>query len=621
MDKNSVIGFVLMGLILVGFSWYQSGQARKQAVYQAQQDSIALAQYRAAHPYDSLAAPASASASVAEQQTAKAIYKDSALTLAHDAQESIVALENDRIKVEFTTRGAQPYSVRIKDYRNYDSTDLYIFRPGGATYSVSVYTGEYIATKDFTFELGELTDSSVVMRLPFAAGGYIEHRYTLGRDSYAVKDELSFVGLQNVIPRNVGMFDLDFDVVIPRMERGYKNESLYSKLDYYFDGDKKPEAIGRGRNSRARADSRLSWFAFQQQFFSAILRAPGEFASGELGISFYGQDDESRNLMACSARMRADLAHAETVTVPFEFYFGPNSYRTLKACGHKFEKIIPLGGWLVGWFTKYVIIPMFDFLSRFISSFGLVILLMTIAIKTAVFPLTYKSYASSAKMAALKPEMQQINAKYPNADKDQTQMMKKQQATMALYKQAGVSPLGGCLPNLLTFPILWAMFKFFPVSIELRQQSFLWCEDLSAYDSIVDFGFRIPLLGDHLSLFALLMAVTMWGYSKIMMKSQPTADGPSAASMKFMSVWMMPIMMFFICNGLSAALSYYYLLSQLIAMAQIWIVRKCIKPEKVRARLELARSQPAKKSKWQQRLEEAQKLQEKQLREQQRRRR
>jgi YidC/Oxa1 family membrane protein insertase len=221
-------------------------------------------------------------------------------------------------------------------------------------------------------------------------------------------------------------------------------------------------------------------------------------------------------------------------------------------------------------------------------------------------------------MGALKPEIDKINAKYPDTS-NQQEMMKKQQATMELYKRAGVSPMGGCLPTLLTFPILWAMFRFFPASIELRQQPFLWCKDLSAYDSIVDFG-RVPLIGDHISLFALLMAVTMWGYSKMTMASQPGGNDPSASSMRFMTLWMMPIMMFFICNSLSAALSYYYLLSQLISIVQTWLIRRSINKDEILAKVRASMGKPLPKSKWQQRLEEAQRLQEQQMRQQNKRR-
>ena len=619
MDKNSVIGFVLIALIFIGFSAFQSNRARKFAEYQAQLDSIALAQQPATRQ-DSLAVIDPEFSVGDEIAPAQSIYKDSLLAKAHLQTGRILTLSNDVLEFQINTMGAQPYSVRLKDYRNYDSTSLHIFNPGAAEYSVSIYTGEYIKTKDFNFEVASQTDSSAVLRLPFAGGGYIEQSYTLVGDSYRVDNNIAFVGMDSVIPRNVSSFDLDFNVTMPRMEKGYKNETQYSKLDYYFEGDKKPVEIGKGRNASKRVDSKLSWFAFQQQFFSAIVRSPQQFSSGELAVQFHPQDDPERNLMSCTALMRMDLQRGGRVDVPMEFYFGPNHFSTLKSYGHKYEKIIPLGGWLVGWFTKYAIIPMFNFFNRFISNFGLIILLMTLVIKLVVLPLTYKSYASSAKMSALKPELDKINAKYPNSD-NQQEMLKKQQATMALYKRAGVSPMGGCLPMLLTFPILWAMFRFFPASIELRQQSFLWCHDLSAYDSIWDYGVRIPILGDHLSLFALLMAVTMWVYSKLSMSSQPNAGDPSAASMRFMTLWFMPIMMFFICNNLSAALSYYYLLSQLISIAQTWIIRKSINQDAILAKVRASEGKPLPTSKWQQRLEEAQKMQEQQLRAQQKKRR
>ena len=616
MDKNSVIGFILIAAIFIGFSVFQSNQARKQAELQAQLDSVSRVEAIERQLAEAeRAGVALGDSAAAVPGTPAPIYKDSSLEAASRVEGSVVTLENSKLVVQINTKGAQPYAVQVKDYKNYDSTDLYLFKPGQAEYSVSVYAGEYIRTRDFNFEVAERTDSSVVLRLPFAGGGCIEQSYVLHADSYRVDNLLSFKGMQAVIPRNVSVFDLDFDVTMPRMEKGYKNETQYSKLDYYFEGDKKPVEIGRGRNASRRVDSKLSWMAFQQQFFSAILRAPQQFASGELAVNFFPQDDPDRNLMACSAKMRLDLPAGADGSVPFEFYFGPNHFKTLKEQGHKYEKIIPLGGWLVGWFTRYAIIPMFDFFHRFISSFGLIILLMTLVIKLVVFPLTYKSYASSAKMSALKPEIDKINAKFPHTD-NQQEMMKKQQATMDLYKRAGVSPMGGCLPTLLTFPILWAMFRFFPASIELRQQPFLWCKDLSAYDAIVDFGGRVPLIGDHISLFALLIALTMWLYSKMTMANQPAANDPSAASMRFMSVWMMPIMMFFICNNLSAALSYYYLLSQLIAIVQTWAIRKSINKDAILEKVRASAGKPVPKSKWQQRLEEAQKMQEQMQREQ-----
>ena len=620
MNKSNLTGFVLIFAIMMGFSWYQSRQYSKQMEAQAQLDSIARAEQMVAMALDSVKR-AEGLVTDGEMAGVKVrnmpAYKDSLLTEARLADASLYKLSNDKVEIEFTTRGAQPYSVKINDYKSYDSTDLYLIKPEMSQMGISIFAGENINTKDFVFRVAEHNDSLIVMQLPFAEGGYIQQKYSLTKGSYMLQNELSFVNMDGVIPQNVSMLDIDWSVVIPRLEKGYKNEKQYSKLDYYFSGDKKPEEIGRGRDASKRVDTKLKWFAFQQQFFSAIMTSGSEFASADLSVKYFQEDDPSRNLMACSAHLRSDFQTGSSdVKIPYEFYFGPNDYRTLKSYDQKYEKIIPLGGWLVGWFSRLVIIPCFDFLGRFINNYGLVILLMTLLIKLIISPLTIKSYKSSAKMQVIKPEVDKLNQKYPN-EKD---AMKKQQAMMDLYQKAGISPMGGCLPMLLQMPILFAMFRFFPASIELRQQKFLWADDLSAYDSIWDFGVNIPLLGDHLSLFALLMAVTMFVYSK--MTSSQMSDDPNMAGMKFMSVWLMPIMMFFICNNLSSALSYYYLLSNIITMIMTWYIRKfVVTEEKVRADMMLNANKPKQKSKWQQRLEEAQKMQEQMQKQQQKNRR
>ncbi len=608
MDKNSVIGLILIALVMFGFFGYQSAQYRKAAeqaaIQQAYEDSVAAVRaaeqwrldsiWRAEHPEEALAA--TEAPQLVEAPAAPAV------------EAKKYTLENEKLEIVFTTMGAQPLSVRVKDYKNYDGTDLYILKEGQSSLGVIVYAPTAVDTKMFNFDIvDELSDSStVVMRLPFESGGYIQLQYTLPGDSYSLDNAISFVGMMGYIPRNANSIDIDFSAVIPRMEKGFKNESQYSRLNYYFPDDKKPESIGNGRKGSKRFDNRIEWFAFQQQFFSAIMRAPGNFSSGEFSVEFMPKDNAQRNLMSCKASLRADITPSENFSVPFEFYFGPNSYRGLKAYDHSYEKVIPLGGWLIGWFTKWVIIPLFNWLHKFISNFGIIILLMTIFIKIVVLPFAYKSYSSSAKMQVLKPELDKINAKYPK----QEDAMKKQQATMNLYKKAGISPMGGCLPMLLQMPILWAMFRFFPASIELRQQRFLWAEDLSAYDDVIHWGTSI--LGmDHISLFALLMAVSMFLYSKITMQGQNTGDDPNAKMMRAMSLYMMPIMMFFICNNLSSGLSYYYLLSNLITMLETWIIKKWfVDADAIRAKIAAADEKGnAPKSKWQQRLEEAQKMQ------------
>lgn len=622
--KNTIIGFTLIGVIMFGFTWYQSRQYQKQMEYQAQLDSIAQAERLEAYALDSLNRIASgdtldnaATTVVLSTKPTLKPYRDDNLTKAREAEASVLTLSNDKMEIAFTTKGAQPYSVKLLDYVKYDSSSLYLIPPQASEFNVNVFAGESVDTKEFVFDVAEVSDSSIVMRLPFAQGGYIQQKYVLSQGSYMVHNELSFVGMDSVIPSRVSSVDLNWKTVVPRLEKGYKNEKQYSKIDYYVPGEKSPEDMGNGKNESKRLDAKFDWVAFQQQFFSSILTAPEGFESGEFGVEYFPEDDVDRNLMTCSAHARAgvDMMKAGDKVIPFDFYFGPNHYHTLKSYDRKYEKIIPLGGWLVGWISRFIIIPCFDLLGRFISNYGLIILIMTILLKIVISPLTIKSYMSSAKMSALKPEMDKINEKYPK----QEDAMKKQQATMELYQRAGVKPLGGCLPMLLQFPILWAMFRFFPASIELRQKSFLWADDLSAYDSIWDFGVNIPLFGDHLSLFALLMAVSMFLYSK--MTSSQMSNDPQMASMKFMSVWLMPIMMLFICNNLSSGLSYYYFISNLLTMLQTFIIKKwVVKPEKILAQVEASKGKPLPKSKWQQRLEEAQKMQQAQLREQQKKR-
>lgn len=615
MNKDSIIGLVLIAAIIFGFGWYQSKQYEKQLQAQAQIDSVARMEAMQRIALDSLAAIQAGNnatqpvVSGTEQRTN--IYKDDSLGIAAVGEASLVYLRNDKVEVVLTTKGAQPYSVNVLGYKAYGGDSLMLVKPQWSDYGISVYTGEYINTRDFNFQLVEASDSVAVMRLVFADGGYIQQKYTLPADSYMVYNELSFNGMQNNIPRNVSMFDIDWTLKIPRLEKGFKNEKQYSKIEVYCPGDKKPEVVGKGgRDGSKRYDSRLEWIDFNQQFFSAILTAPTGFANGEVGLAFAQENDDNKALMTCSAKLREDITLQNgSAKYDFEFYFGPNDYYELRSYDRKYEKTITIGGNIIGLITRFVIIPCFKWLSARIANFGIIILIMTVLIKVVISPLTMKSYMSSAKMNAIKPEIDKLNEKFPKASSDQKEAMKKQQAQMELYKRAGINPAGGCLPMLLTIPILWAMFRFFPVSIELRQQPFLWAEDLSAYDSICNFGFRF--LGmDHLSLFALLMAVTMWLYSWMTM---PKSSDPQMAPMRFMSVWIMPIMMFFICNSLSSGLSYYYLLSNLIMMVQNFIIKKwIIKPEKILAQIEASKGKPLPKSKWQQRLEAAQKMAEQQ---------
>ena len=625
MNKNTVIGFVLIGAILLGFSWYNSKIYKEQQRIQFIKDSTAAAvAAEQARIADSIrvAKGDSVDVTVMADTTllveAAPLYQDSLLEAASKEAGELVKLENDKIEFTLSTKGAQPYQVLIKDYFKYDSTGLYLINGGGSSFALNFFANQQLYTSDFNYSIVERTDSSAVMRLTFNQGAYIEHIYSLAKGSYMVDMKVRMKGMNTLIKRNVSSIGLDWSLNLPRLEKGYDNEKNYSTIAYKYPGDDSVEDLGLRRDESDQSlNTKVEWFAFQQQFFSAILYAPNSFMGGKLHQKFFPQNNPEGNLMACKASMEVGYEAGEEVEFPFQFYFGPNHFKTLKSYGHNFEKIVPLGGWLIGWINRVIIINCFDFLNKFISNYGIIILLLTLIIKIVISPLTLKSYMSTAKMRVLKPEIDKINAKYPKKE----DALKKQQETMALYKKTGVSMFGGCLPMLLQFPILFAMFRFFPASFELRQQSFLWAEDLSTYDSVLNLPFSIPLYGDHVSLFALLMALSMFFYSKITMNQMPSNDG--MPGMKFMQLYFMPLFLLVLCNNFSSGLSYYYMLSNLITIIQTWVIRKYFVDEKAlyaKLQAKAATSKPAKKSKFQQRLDEMYRQQQEQLRKQQGRR-
>lgn len=625
MNKNTVLGFICIGIILIGFSWYNTKVFKEQERANFVADSIARAEALKNAPKMEESSLEQAAGAVADSAAAEDIqqqmvtYKDSLLEAASKAAEEFYTLENDKLKVTFTTKGAQASQVLVKDYYTHDSLDLYLVNKNASEFALSFYTDQQISTSDFVFTKVASTDSTLVLRLNFGENSYIDYQYTLPAESYIVDFNVKMVGMNRYISRNVSSLDVDWSLDIPRLERGYDNEKNYSTIAYKYPNEKGAEDLGlRKEHSSEELNTKVEWVAFQQQFFSAILMAEDDFTGGRLSYEFASEPEylvENR-LMDCDARMQVDYKGGEEVNIPFKFYYGPNLYKELKEYGYGFEQIVPLGGWLIGWINRVVIINCFDFLNGFISNYGIIILLMTIFIKLIISPLTFKSYVSSAKMRVLRPEIEKINQKYPRKE----DAMKKQQETMALYSKTGVSMFGGCLPMLLQFPILFAMFRFFPVSFELRQQGFLWAKDLSAYDSIIDLPFNIPLYGDHVSLFAILMAVSMYFYSKLNMDQMPS--DPNMAGMRGMQLYFMPIFLLVLCNNFSSGLSYYYMLSNLITIVQTWVIRKYFVDEKkIYEQLKAkAANTKTKKSKWQERLEQLQKQQAEMQRQQQQRR-
>ena len=606
--RSSIIGFALIGIILLLFSWYNTKQYNQREQEALVRDSLATAAaLEQAAAADTLGVPEESEPAQGED------YQDQYLNQASQAETEYFTLENDKVAIRISSKGAQPYEVRIKDYYTYDSADLFLVRPDKSLFDLELNTNQWVNTSDLHFRPVENTDSTLTLRLQFEENAWMDAVYSLASDSYMLGYHLHFVGMDQILDRRTSQMTLKWVLDVPRLEKGYQNERNYSGVAYKYLANNDVKTLGKRRDmAEENFNSSIRWFCFQQQFFSAILVSENGFPAGKLVNRFYPDKDPEGSLMQSGAEMSVALDNRSAdFTLPFNFYFGPNHFYTLKSYGEDFEKVIPLGGKVIGTISRFVIIPTFNWLSRFISSYGLIILILTIMIKLVISPLTWKSYMSTAKMRVLKPEIDKINEKYPR----QEDAMKKQQATMDLYKRAGVNMWGGCLPILLQFPILWAMFRFFPASIELRQQGFLWCHDLSAYDSILDFGFKIPLYGDHISLFALLMGVSMWGYSKMTMSQQ--ASTQTMPGMEFMQVWLMPIMMVFICNNLSAGLSYYYLLSNLITIGQNWAIRKWfIDEDKIYENLKKKANskEPVKKSKFQQRLDAAYKAQQEQMR-------
>ena len=608
MNKNSIIGFSLIAVILIAFSWYNSKIYNEQSQKdQHIKDSIAAVKIAEQKKLNVVDSTDTSATKVLDSNAvvASSIYKDTLLEIASKGSKEITTLENNKIKVDFTNIGAQPEMVQIKGYYSYDSLDLNLVKQNQSKFELVLPTTQTIETSNFAFTRQSVDDSSVTYRLYVDSVSFVEYKYTLPKDSYMMNLNIRFSGMDKQIQKNVTNIDLNWMMDVPRFEKGYDNEKNYSTVVYKFPNSKGVEDLGmRKEESSEDIKTKLYWFAFQQQFFSAILVSDNSFTNGKLSYTQYPETDPSKNLMRCEANMQIPFVAGEDVSVPLQFYFGPNHYKTLKSYDKGFEKIVPLGGFLIGWINRFFIIPTFDILNNFIGNYGLIILILTLIIKLIISPLTIKSYMSSAKMRVLKPEVDKINAKYPKSE----DAMKKQQEVMGLYRKTGVSMFGGCLPILLQFPILFAMFKFFPASFELRQQGFLWADDLSAYDSILNLPFSIPLYGDHVSLFALLMAVSMYFYSR--MNIDQLSAGPQMAGMKFMSLYFMPLFLLVLCNNFSSGLSYYYMLSNVITMIQTWVIRKYfVDEDKIYAKLKEKAAGPAKKSKFQERLDAAYKAQ------------
>ena len=652
MDKKTILGIVVVAVLFLGFAYVNTKQQEKyqqeMAAWQAYQDSVAAASRPAVPAADSVAGGAAESAVAASGETAapeaeadlaqtvrqrRIAAMGEYLTAAQEAEPEEFTVENEVMTVRFSTRGGQITGVTLKDYTKYAPRGqrdqlIELMDPASARFDMSFYVKNglnnvKVNTMDYVFRAEPVETAGdarrVTMRLAVAENAWLEYEYLIYNKQAPERDYLvDFnVRLVNMAPQmaNQTSIGIDWSNVSYQNEKGFQNENMYTTLAYRFPGESSIEELGMSDGAKSKSVSTaVNWVAFKQQFFSSVFIAPQNVSSANMAFDTAAPGSEL--LKSFSVQMAVPYS-AQVEGYDFAFYFGPNKYAILKKVTDNngadlhMERLIPLGWGIFGWVNRWCVIPVFDFLRNYIGSFGIIILILVILVKLVISPLTYKSYVSMAKMRLIKPQVDELNKKYPKKE----DAMKKQQATMELYKKAGINPMGGCIPMLIQLPILIAMFRFFPASIELREQPFLWADALSSYDSIVNLPFSIPFYGDHVSLFALLMAVSLFGYSYFNYQ-QTASSQPQMAGMKFMMVYMMPIMMLLWFNSYSSGLCYYYLLSNLFTIGQTLVIRRIVDDEKIHAVMQAnaARKSKGKKSKFQQRYEELMRQQEAQQR-------
>ena len=686
MDKNTLIGLLLMGLVIFGFTWLNKPSEAELAERQRQMDSIAALQEADKHrdisagDVDTLSSdelahlksvlqsmpaenaainnegvvlslkdgnvtgtvtvgdttvtwdevesstsknPAVHNLAIQAVQKALDVYaKNGSFANSLTGSEEIVTIENDSLKVELSTKGGIISRATLKGYKTYKTPQLVLFDKGDNEYSFTLSNNtQRFETKNFYFTPKKINDSTVLMNLQLEGGAQWGLKYTLVPGSYMVRMEMVQQSMSRVIPLNINMVDLDWHQKISRHEFGKQFEERNSAIYYKYAGkDGDVDNTSENGNDEDEVKDKLKWVSAKNQFFSTVLIADSVFSTAKMTSVSIDNNSPDYEKYTKDVKIHTMIPYSSDKpnVASFYFFLGPNRYHLLSSYDKyspkedlKLTRLIPLGWWLFRVINTGVIIPVFDWLGKFISSYGIIILVLTIIIKLVLWPLTYKSYVSQAKMRILAPDIAKINEQYPN----QEDALKKQQKTMELYRQAGASPMGGCLPMMLQMPILIAMFTFFPSCIELRGQSFLWANDLSAPDKVYEWGAQIPIIsslfGNHLSLFCLLMTVTNIIYTYLTTKSQPSSQ--SMPGMKWM-MYLMPLMFLFWFNNYASGLSYYYFLSLLITIIQTYISRLFVTEDKVRAAIAANSAKPKKKSKWMARLEEAQKLQQQQQR-------
>ncbi len=642
MNRDNIIGLLLIAAILIGYSIWMAPTEEERLEAQKHRDSIAEIQRQASE------AEAARLRDIQAQEEIETELPDTLQDVAPEVQDSVrlarlqermgfftnaaigeeqvITIENNLVTIEISNKGGYVDRVTLKDYKTYDQRPLELFRDEDDIFTFHFFSGNrQIATNQLYFvpetingvvldEQHLVSDQDQPVRVNMRAysdhhsetnPSYIEFGYQLDRDEYMLDLEVNFVGMQEAIAANTTFINLDWQAKIPQQEKNRTNEQNNSTVFYKYTNDD----VSKLRESRDAADrlmSSVSWISFKQQFFSSTLIADKGFANAEISSSFI-EEEESEFIKNMSASINMVYDARQDNHFPLRFYFGPNHYQTLRSYNLDLERQIPLGWgfFLMSWINRYAVIPIFNFLDGFDLNYGIIILILTILLKVVLLPIAFKTYISQAKMRTLKPEIDELGKKFPKKE----EAMKKQQATMALYKKAGVNPMAGCVPMLLQLPILLALFRFFPASIELRQEGFLWADDLSSYDSILDLPFTIPFYGDHVSLFTILMTLSTILYTR--MNNQMMASSNQMPGMKTM-MYFMPVMLMGIFNNFASGLSYYYFLANIITFGQMYLFRSFVDEDALRRKIEENKKKPVKKSKWAERMEALAKQQEQQ---------
>ncbi len=607
MDRNTLTGLLLIAVILIGFSFYMQPSEQEIQQLQRQEDSI-----KAARTAASLANIPDTTQRQIQQAPAIRIDNNGVFAKQASGNQEFIILENEKIKAIFSTKGAYVYSVELKEYKTWNQKPLLLFDGNSNRLNLRFFAGnELINTADYyfqtigkSFQVQASDSNSITFRLAASDQQYIDFVYGLKGNSYLLDFDIKSVGMQSVIAPNTSYFDLSWKIDAPKNEKDLKMERQNTTVYYKFTNDDDVEDLDPAKDANEKFVSSLKWISFKQHFFSSALIADKAFENGEAETQ---TSLDSSVIKSMQVALTVPYTRMDAETFGMQFYFGPNQYNHLKSYGLGLEKQINLGWGFLKYINRYVVIPVFNYLEQFNMSYGIIILILTILLKITLSPLTYRSYISAAKMRLLKPEMDEIKAKL--GDEDQAKL---QQEYLKLYKKAGVNPLGGCIPLLLQMPILFAFFFFFPSSIELRQQSFLWVTDLSTYDSIWTFG-KVPVIdfiyGDHVSLMCLLMTISTIIYTRL--NNQISG---ATGQMKWMG-YLMPIIFMGVLNNISSGLNYYYFCANMITFGQQYLIRGFVNEEKLHKKLQENKKKPEsnKKSKFQQKLEDMQRQREAQL--------